>query len=254
MRAPTSVGGLLADAPIAYRLRASARLPASLPGERRPQTAACVLHDPPGRAARPAIAQDDRELVQRVRGSAEDRLGRPAAASAEGSATESRRCRMAGQDHALWRAPTAWWLDGWAGGMSVIRRLSAGDLEPRPLPPTLAQELGLLWAQVLVAEYQRRREVAAVTVESPRGSDRLSGQRHTPSVFPQRISNRKLAPKKSVSRGDVRSAPTRTTRLEHIESPVERVKVRPAPEPMAENQPTADRINEQVEHDRRGEK
>jgi hypothetical protein len=47
--------------------------------------------------------------------------------------------------------------------------------EPRrPLP--LAHELGQLWAQILVAEYQRRREVATTTVVTPSGSDRRAAQ------------------------------------------------------------------------------
>jgi hypothetical protein len=61
------------------------------------------------------------------------------------------------------------------------------NTEPRrPLP--LAHELGQLWAQILVAEYQRRREVATTTVVTPSGSDRRAAQldrmspRHAPSV------------------------------------------------------------------------
>jgi hypothetical protein len=53
--------------------------------------------------------------------------------------------------------------------------VSLGHLRRRPLPPALAQELGALWAEILVAEYHRRREVTRGTVESPAGLNRREG-------------------------------------------------------------------------------
>jgi hypothetical protein len=62
--------------------------------------------------------------------------------------------------------------------------VSLGHLRRRPLPPALAQELGALWAEILVAEYQRRREVATATVESGAGLNRREGDGVRPAPAP----------------------------------------------------------------------